>query len=134
MLSVNHAPVSLNKYMTTIYYYFRIKNKSFFFFFLSKKIIKICSRTHQTAPFKIFSREACPRTPYQTPRVASSFAACNSPSHQKVRHPLANHTYSTPMEIYLRRCARSIHDGRQFIVCSTSHVYALQNFFRGKND
>ena len=28
-----------------------------------KKFMKICSKTHQIAPFKIFFGEACPRAP-----------------------------------------------------------------------
>ena len=43
---------SPSKYMTTIYNYFCIK--MIFLDFLSKKFMKICSKTHQIAPLKNF--------------------------------------------------------------------------------
>ena len=61
-----------------------------FCIFSSKKIMKICSKTHQIALLKKIS----PIKRLAKPRVASSFAACNSPSPQKVGPTLSNHTYS----------------------------------------
>ena len=51
MLTVDHAPESPSKYMTTIYHYFCIKNE-YFYIFYSKKFMKICSKTHQITPLK----------------------------------------------------------------------------------
>ena len=71
-----------------------------FSIFSSEKFRKISSKTHQIAPFKkIFPGKHVPEPPSKrlaTTRVASSFAACNSPSPQKVGHPLANHTVILP--------------------------------------
>ena len=71
-----------------------------FSIFLSKKFMKICSKSLQIEPFKKFPRLSMPPNPpskrLAMPRVTSSFAAGNSPSPQKVgpRPPLSNHTYS----------------------------------------
>ena len=71
--------------------------------------------------------EACLRAP--------SFAEYNSPSPQKVG-PLCKsyiHPWTTVLlRIYLMRCARRIHAGKQLIVCSTLYVYALQNLLTGQ--
>ena len=57
---------------------------------------------------------------------------CSAP--QKVGPPWQ--ILHTPMdyyqEIYLRRCARRIHSGKQLIVCITLYVYALQGLFKGQ--
>ena len=81
--------------MTTIYQIFCIKNE-YFYFFSSKKLMKIYSKAHH---LKKFSRGIMPPNPpskcLATPRVANSFAACNSPSPTKVAPPpMTNHTYS----------------------------------------
>ena len=69
---MDHAPESPSKYMTTIDHFFGIK-KYIFRFFLSKKIMKICSKPHQIAPFKIFFRGSMsptsPNKSLATPRV-----------------------------------------------------------------
>ena len=54
--TVDHAPGSPSKYMTTIYNYFCIK-MIFLDFLKVKKIMKICSKTYQIAPLKIFLGE-----------------------------------------------------------------------------
>ena len=73
-----------------------------------------------------FLREPCPRTP-----LANAWPPKKLP-------PLGNSCIrpwtSYYKEIYLRRCARIIHSGRQLIVYSTLYVYALQIFLVGKND
>ena len=85
---MDHAPGSPSKYMATIYHYFCIKNE-YFKTFESKKFMKICSKTHQIAPFKIFfSGNQAPNPPSKrlaTPRVAST---------QKSWPPLANPAYA----------------------------------------
>ena len=50
--------------------------------------------------------------------------------------PLANPAcaHRLLLKIYLRRCARRIHAGRQLILCSTLYVYALQNLLGAKDD
>ena len=79
-----------------------------------------------------FLREACPRTPLANAWLRH--VSCPSPAPKKVGPSWQ--ILHTPMdyyyEIYLRRCARRIHAGRQLIVCSTLYVYALQNLFRGQ--
>ena len=72
--TVDHTPGSSSKYMTTIYNYFCKKN-DIFRLFESKKFMKICSKTHQIAPFppKNLGKHA-PEPPTKrlaTPRVAS---------------------------------------------------------------
>ena len=70
---MDHAPGFPSKYMTTIYNYFLYKNE-IFRLFQSKKFMKICSKTHQIAPFKnIFRGGMSPNPPSKrmaTPRVA----------------------------------------------------------------
>ena len=66
--------------------------------FESKKIIKICSKTRQIRSFKIqlSGKEVSgpPSKRLATPRVASRFAACNSPSPPpKKGPPMASHTH-----------------------------------------
>ena len=96
----------------------------------------------QNAPFKKTLRESMPPNPPSkrlvTPHVTSSFASCNSPSPQNVP-PSLGKSYILPWTILLRNLfeemrARRIHAGRQFVVCSTLYVYALQHFLGGKND
>ena len=59
-----------------------------FSFFQVKKCMKICSKTHH---LKKFSQGSMPPNPpskrLATPRVASSFAVCNSPSPKKLGIP-----------------------------------------------
>ena len=81
-----------------------------------------------TIPKKILG-EACPRIPlanawlHHASQVASRHAT--RPAQKKLPPPWQ--ILHTPMdyyyEIYLRRCARRIHSGRQLIVCSTLYVY-----------
>ena len=106
--------------------------------------MKICSKTHQIAPFKkFFSVKHAPKPPpppnkrMATPRVTRRFAACHSPSPPESSPPLANPAYAHGLllsNIFEGICARRIHSGRQLIVCSTLNVYALQNLLGGKND
>ena len=125
---MDYTPGSSSKYMTTIYNYFCKKN-DIFRLFESKKIMKICFKTHQIAPFKKVFRWTMPPNPpskrMATPRVASP-----PPLPKKIVGPPWQILH-TPMnyywEIYLR-----IHPGRQLIVCSTLYVYALQNLFNGQ--
>ena len=125
--TVDHAPGSPSKYITTIYNYFCIKN-DIFRRFESKKFMKICSKTHQIAPIKFFFGEACPWTPLAN---AWLYHASQAPPPTKQNEIVGPpwQILHTPMnyywEIYLR-----IHPGRQLIVCSTLYVYALQNLFR----
>ena len=55
--------------------------------FKVKNYENICSKTQQIAPFKKISRKSMlpdpPSKRLATPRVASRFAACNSPSPSK---------------------------------------------------
>ena len=91
--------------------------------------MKLCSITHH---LKKNSRGSMPQTPSKrlaTPRVTSSFAACNSPSPPKVA-PLANCTYSHGL--LLRNLLKEIHSyNPQFTVCSTL-MFMHYNFFRGQ--
>ena len=113
--------------MTTIYNYFCKKN-DIFRLFESKKFMKICSKTHQIAPFKKNFGEACPRTPLANAWLRHASHA--TPPPKKIVGPPCQILHM-PMnyywEIYLR-----IHPGRQLIVCSTLYVYALQNLFKGQ--
>ena len=60
---MDHTPGSSSKYMTTINNYFCKKN-DIFRLFESKKFMKICSKTHQIAPFKkFFSGKHAPKPP-----------------------------------------------------------------------
>ena len=119
--------------MTTIYHYFCKKKKNIFQFFSSKKFMKICSITHQIEPFKKITREACTRTLLANAWLRHASQAASRHATRPAFKKLDTRPWQiihTPMEIYLRRCARRIHAGIQFIVCSTLYVYALQNFCR----
>ena len=88
---MDHAPGSPSKYMTTIYNPF-CKN-DIFRLFESKKIMKICSKTHQIAQFKFFFRGSMPPNPpskrMATPRVTSP-----PPKRKNSWPPLANPAYA----------------------------------------
>ena len=114
--------------MTTIYNYFCKKN-DIFRLFESKKFMKICSKTHQIAQFKIFSGEACPRTPLANAWLRHASQSPTLPKKIVGLVPMANPAYAH--ELLLRNYLR-IYPGRQLIVCSTLYVYALQNLFRGQ--
>ena len=60
--TVDHAPGSPSKYMTTIYNYFCIK-MIFLDFLKVKKIMKICSKTHKIVPLNFFSGKLAPKPP-----------------------------------------------------------------------
>ena len=74
-----------------------------------------------------FIREACPRTPLANAWLCHVSQPPPPPNNScppwQILHTPMNYYW----EIYLR-----IHPGRQFIVCSTLYVYALQNIFRGQ--
>ena len=55
--------------------------------------MKICSKTHQIALFKKFTKGSKPPNP-PNKLVASYFAACNSPSPPKSWPPLAYPAYA----------------------------------------
>ena len=57
--------------------------------FESKKFMKICSKTHQTAPFKIFWGGSIPRTP-----LANAWLRHASQAPKKSWPPLANPAYA----------------------------------------
>ena len=115
---MDHAPGSPSEYMTTIYNYFLYKN-DIFGLFESKKVMKICSKTHQIAPLNFFRGSMPPNS-----LVASPLTLPNNSW-----PPLANPAYAH--ELLLRIFLR-IHPGRQLIVCSALYVYALQNLFTGQ--
>ena len=128
--TVDHAPGSPSKYMTTIYNYFCIK-MTFLDFLKVRNLMKICSKTHQIAPLKIFFRGSMPPNPLANAWLRH---ASQTPPPQKkkiVGHPWQ--ILHTPMNYYWEMYLR-IHPGRQLIVCSTLHmyVYVLQNLFRGQ--
>ena len=95
--------------------------------------MKICSKSH----LKFFFGEACPRTPLTNAllRHASQAAPRHAtrPAPKKLGTPWQ--IIHTPMEIYLRRGARRMHAGRQFIVCSALYMFMhYKKFLGGKND
>ena len=94
--------------------------------------MKICSKTQQIATFKKkFPGKHAPEHPLSDAwlRHVSQAASRHTtrPAPKKLGIPWQ--IIHTPIEIYFRRCARRIRAGRQFIVCSTLYVYALQFFF-----
>ena len=83
--TVDHAPGFLSKYMTTIYNYFLYKNE-IFRLFESKKFMKICSKTHQIAPFKnIFRGSMSPNPPSK--RMTTSRVSILAPPQKIVGPP-----------------------------------------------
>ena len=124
--TVDHAPGSPSKYMTTIYNYFCIK-MIFLDFLKVKNLWKYAPKRTKLLHSKKKFWGSMPPSPSSnsmaTPRVAS-------PPQKKIVGPrwqILHTSMNYYWEIYLR-----IHPGRQLIVCSTLYVYALQNLFRGQ--
>ena len=96
--------------------------------------MKRWSKTHQITPYqKNFPGKHAPESPIANAwlREASQAASRHAtrPAPKKLGTPWQ--IIHTPMEIYLRGCARRIQASKHFIVCSTLYVYAL-HFFRGQ--